>query len=52
MDSVNTLKDTAAKWIARRASEDWSEQDEAELARWLDSSTAPLTAYRNALAKY
>ena len=45
MDSIDNPKDIAAKWIARRASEDWSKADEAELDRWLDASAANLITF-------
>lgn len=45
MDSLKTIKDTAAKWIARRGGEDWSAADESELNQWLNASTGNLIAY-------
>lgn len=45
MDRVINPKDMAAKWIARRASEDWSAGEQAELDRWLEASSANLVAF-------
>jgi transmembrane sensor len=43
-DSIQ-IEEIAADWLARRDGEDWSEADRAELAAWLDSSTAHRIAY-------
>jgi transmembrane sensor len=45
MDSPGQIKDAAARWFARRGSEGWSPQDEAELSRWLAASTGNQIAY-------
>jgi transmembrane sensor len=45
MDSISNPKDVAAKWIARRASEDWSTADEAQLDRWLAASPTNLITF-------
>lgn len=45
MDSLKQIKDTAAQWIARRGSEDWSATDQATLEQWLSQSTANRIAY-------
>lgn len=45
MDSAEQVKDIAAKWLARRASESWSAADDAELTQWLDASTGHLIAF-------
>lgn len=45
MDSLADIKDTAARWIARRSSESWSATDDTELAQWLNASTGNVIAY-------
>jgi len=48
MDSTLDLREAAAQWVARRESENWSKADEAELALWLNVSTAHRVAFMRA----
>lgn len=45
MDSSIQIEETAAAWLARRDSDDWSEADETALAQWLQASTANRVAF-------
>jgi transmembrane sensor len=40
-----TIEDQAAAWLVRRDSADWAEADDAQLAAWLDESTANRVAF-------
>ena len=45
MNRAAQIEETAARWIVRRESGDWSAQDEAELAAWLDAHMAHKAAF-------
>jgi len=45
MGSHREIEDRAASWLARRDSGEWTASDEANLARWLESSTANRIAF-------
>ncbi|WP_230482048.1 FecR family protein [Sphingomonas sp. Leaf21] len=45
MSRAIQIEETAARWLVRRDSEDWTAENEAELARWLDESMAHKAAY-------
>jgi transmembrane sensor len=44
MDS-RTIEDQAVAWLIRRDGADWTEEDAAQLAAWLDASTAHRVAF-------
>lgn len=45
MESSESIRSQAARWLVRQAREDWSEEDRAALRQWLGSSTAHVVAY-------
>jgi len=40
MDSLAKIREDAAQWMARRISQDWTAQQQAELEQWLNASTS------------
>jgi transmembrane sensor len=45
VDSAEQIEEQAADWLARRSGGDWSDADEAQLAGWLQASTAHKVAF-------
>ncbi len=45
MDSLEHIKNTAARWVARRHGSDWTRADEAALSQWLDASLSHRAEY-------
>ncbi|EIZ78303.1 fecR family protein [Novosphingobium sp. Rr 2-17] len=45
MSTANEIEDKAAYWLLRREEDDWSEQDQAALDRWLDDEMAHKAAF-------
>jgi transmembrane sensor len=45
MESSRQIEDTAAEWIVRRDSEEWTPDDDTQLAEWLSASNAHRVAF-------
>src|SRR5687768_6857302 len=45
MDSVREIERCAADWLARRESDRWSKEDQAQLDAWLGASTANMVEF-------
>jgi transmembrane sensor len=45
MESRDQIEETAAAWIFRRDSGDWTPTDDGQLAAWLDAATAHRTVF-------
>lgn len=45
MESLEVVETTAAQWLARQDSGNWTATDQADLDRWLEESTAHTVAY-------
>jgi transmembrane sensor len=45
MYSSERIEQTAAQWLAKQDRGEWGEEEQVELNRWLDASTAHRIAY-------